>query len=78
MCSTCMTHLRRMGGVKLLFVLLFAMPFSAFALNNTYYVAPNGQPAGSIFLRQCRNNIQISSSHISLTDVIFTEVLKLL
>ena len=32
------------------------------------------QPAGSYFLRKCRNNIQISSSHISLTDVIFTEV----
>ena len=34
------------------------------------------QLAGSIFLRKCRNNIQISSSHISLTDVIFTEVFE--
>ena len=32
------------------------------------------QPPGSYFLRKCRNNIQISSSHISSTDVIFTEV----
>jgi hypothetical protein len=32
------------------------------------------QPAGSYFLRKCRNNIQISSSHTSSTDVIFTEV----
>ena len=27
-----------------------------------------------LFMRKCRNNIQISSSHISSTDVIFTEV----
>ena len=29
-----------------------------------------------LFMGKCRNNIQISSSHISLTDVIFTEVFE--
>ena len=36
-----------------------------------YYIFKNVR---SYFMRKCRNNIQISSSHISSTDVIFTEV----